>query len=78
MKKSHILIMILCCLIPMLALAAIFIFNVPINTVLLVFVVLLCPLSHLFMMRFMRHDEGHTHHQAGLPSTSGIRQIREE
>jgi len=56
MKKSHVLIMILCCLIPVAAMTAIFLFKVPANSVLLYGLILLCPLSHLLMMKFMGHD----------------------
>ena len=59
MKKSHLLIMILFCLVPVVALAAIFLFNVPVNSVLLFGLILLCPISHLFMMKFMGHDHNH-------------------
>ena len=60
MKKSHVLIMILCCLIPVAAMTAIFLFKVPANSVLLYGLILLCPLSHLLMMKFMGHDHSHS------------------
>ena len=59
MKKPHLLIMILCCLIPVAALAAIFLFNVPVNSLLLFGLILLCPISHLLMMKFIGHDHSH-------------------
>ncbi|MFN4218946.1 MAG: DUF2933 domain-containing protein [Candidatus Bipolaricaulia bacterium] len=43
------------CLAPVAAVAAIWVFNVPVNTVLLVGALLLCPLAHLFMMRGGEH-----------------------
>jgi len=59
MKRSHLLLMFLCCLIPVAALASIFLFNVPVNSVLLFGLILLCPISHLLMMKFMGHDHNH-------------------
>ncbi len=59
MHKKHSLIMLACCLIPMVALAAIFLFDVPVNTVFIYGMVLLCPALHLMMMRSM--GMGHTH-----------------
>jgi hypothetical protein len=66
-KKFHILIMILCCLIPIVALVAIYLFKVPMNSVLLFGVILICPISHLVMVKLMRAD--HTHNVVD-PSTS--------
>ena len=64
MNPKHTLIMLVCCLIPVTAFAAFFFFNVPLNTVLLFALVLLCPLSHLLLMKYMwnagaAHDEAH-------------------
>ena len=59
MHNKHSLIMLACCLVPMVALAAIFLFDVPVNTVFFYGMVLLCPALHLVMMRSM--GMGHTH-----------------
>jgi len=60
-SRRHLLLMLLCCLAPLVGLAAIYLFKVPFTSVLSVGVLLLCPLSHLLMMAFMRgHD--HTEH----------------
>jgi len=76
MKKSHIWMMILCCLIPVAALAAVYIFNIPLSKVIFGGLMLICPLSHLLMMKFMGHDHGmsasnmeHQHHTNAVTST---------
>lgn len=50
MNKRHIWIILLCCLLPLIGLAAIFLFNFPANTVLYFGLILLCPIAHFFMM----------------------------
>lgn len=77
MKKSHMFIMILCCLIPGVGLVAVYFFKVPLNNVLLYSLILLCPLSHLLMMKYMGHDHSsleahsqHQHHTSSLNSPS--------
>jgi uncharacterized membrane protein len=64
MKKSHMFLMILCCLIPVVGFAAVNFFKVPLNNVLFYGMILLCPLSHLLMMRFMGHDHSAATHQS--------------
>lgn len=66
MNPKHTLIMLLCCLIPIAAFTTVFVFNVPINNVLLFGLVLLCPLSHLLMMRSLRNGD-HDHREAHQP-----------
>ena len=53
MSKKHVLIMLACCLIPLVALAAIFVFKIPVTSVIYVGILLLCPVLHLLMMRNM-------------------------
>ena len=71
MKKSYMWMMILCCLIPVAGLVAIYFFQIPLSKVVFFGMMLLCPISHLLMMRVMGHDhsssEQHSqHHTSAL------------
>ena len=61
MSKKMMLLMTACCVIGMGAVAAIFLFRVPVNNVLLGLMLLICPLSHFLMMGMMGKD--HVQHQ---------------
>jgi len=67
MKKSHMWMMILCCLVPVVGLVAVYFFQIPFSKVVFFGLMLLCPISHLLMMKFMGHDhsspEEHSQHQ---------------
>jgi hypothetical protein len=56
-KGNHLWLMVLGCLAPIAALAAIFLFNISVSTVFLAGLIFLCPLLHLWMMR----GGGHAH-----------------
>jgi hypothetical protein len=69
MSKKHMLVMLACCLLPIGALAAIALFKIPVSTVVYGVIMLVCPLSHILMMKFMGgHDhqpqktQDHSHH----------------
>jgi hypothetical protein len=62
MTKKHLLIMLACCLIPLVALAAIFVFKIPATGVIYFGILLLCPVLHLLLMR---NTMGHGHDHAG-------------
>lgn len=62
MKSKHTFIMLACCLIPMAVFGLYFISNLPTNTALFLVMALLCPLSHLLMIKLMhRSGENHSH-----------------
>jgi len=56
MNKKHVWLMVAMCMLPLVALGVIMLFNIPINGVVWVILVALCPLSHVAMMFLMPHD----------------------
>lgn len=51
--NRHLLLMVLCCLVPAAALGTIFILRIPASQALTYGLILLCPLSHVLMMGLM-------------------------
>ncbi len=78
MNRKHALLMVLCCLIPLVAFAAISIFRIPATTVVYVALALACPAMHLLMMKGMmdhNHDGEHAHHQVEAPKELETRRL---
>ncbi len=73
MNKKHVLIMILGCLLPIIGLAAVFLFKMPVSSVVLFALILLCPISHVWMMSQMEHDHGNE-----TPSHAHIESLNHE
>lgn len=67
MNKKHLIIMLLCCLIPLAALGSLFLFQIQITPGLWFGIMLLCPVLHLLMMKFMMKSGSHEHHHQPAP-----------
>ncbi len=68
--KKHWLLMLACCLIPLAGLVAVWVFRVPLNSVVFIGMVALCPLLHVAMMwGMLRHDKPG---QAGGPTAGPV------
>lgn len=65
MHRNHLILMILGCALPVVVLAAVFVFQVEVGKPLLFAILLLCPLSHLLMLGGLGQGE---HPAAGEPS----------
>lgn len=65
--NHHVWLMLLCCLIPVAAIGAVFFFNIAVSTTLFVGLLLLCPLLHILMMMGMG---GHSHGTENSPEMS--------
>ena len=70
MTRTRTLIMLLCCLIPVAGLSAVLVFKVPLDTVLVWGLILLCPLSHLWTMRILRRDHAAVEPSGHAPAES--------
>ncbi|TKJ29585.1 MAG: hypothetical protein CEE40_07955 [Chloroflexi bacterium B3_Chlor] len=66
------MITVLCSLLPLAAIVAIWVLGVPLDSVLLFAIVLLCPLGHLLMMRG-GHQQGSSGDLIETPSSQGDR-----
>lgn len=67
MNKKHALLMVACCLVPLIGLGIINFFHIPLGQAASFGLVLLCPLGHLLMMKTMMHgdhEEEQDPHQA--------------
>ena len=66
MSKKHLILMILGCVVPMGVFFVLFSLGIPLNKLFFFVLLLLCPLSHIFMMRGMKH---HGHDDPASEST---------
>jgi hypothetical protein len=58
MNNRHVTLMLLGCLAVLAGIAAVTLLDVPFNTVLWAGLILICPLSHLVMMKYISHGHG--------------------
>lgn len=54
--KHHLWLMVICCLIPVAVLAAVWLFNISVSGPVLIALVLLCPLSHVALMELLMRE----------------------
>jgi hypothetical protein len=67
-SKTNMILMIVCSLIAIGVVSAIFLFGLPVKNVVFGLMILICPLSHLLMMNFMGHGHDGDHHTKGQPN----------
>lgn len=70
MTRKHLLLMAFGCIVPIVALAAIFLFQIQISIVLLLGLLLLCPAIHVWMMRGHKGHSAHIPEQTDSPASS--------
>ncbi len=79
MKSKHMLLMVLCCLIPVVGFVVVSALRIPLGSVLTGVMILACPLSHLLMMKFMMGGhEGHTQPAPALRDPVAEARAREQ
>lgn len=61
MSKNQTLILIICCLLPLIGLGAVFLLKIQVSIVALAVLAILCPLSHLILMG-LEHKGNELHH----------------
>jgi hypothetical protein len=66
MSSKYMILMLLICVVAMGGVTAILFFGVPVNGLFLGLMILLCPLSHLLMMKYMGHGSEHCSHEREL------------
>jgi hypothetical protein len=69
--SRHTVMMIVCCFVPMAALASIFVFKLPASQTLRYALILLCPLTHVAMMAFMGKEHAHSDPPGSVSSPQG-------
>ena len=81
---KHMLLMLVCCLVPLALILAVSVFGLSLGALqpLVPFALaLLCPLMMIFMMRGMGHDHGasnaHQHHTSAPPTEAQSKQLTE-
>lgn len=71
--QRHLWLMVICCLIPIAALAMVWLFNIPVSEPILIALILLYPLSHIALMGlFMRESQHHNPPHEGNSRDSGV------
>ena len=66
------------CAVPMIGLVAVTVFQVPLSTLLLFGMVLVCPLMHVFMMRGLGHEHGGSAAGATVRDTARVPESQTE
>ena len=73
MTKKHVLVMVLCCLIPLIGYAAVSLLGIRINAILFCGMVFVCPILHLILMLSLKRHiyDDQPHSPASVEDRSG-------